>query len=72
MKAHTLTLFHVATNVLASVPTEKHDVQDTVIDEDTMRADIYNAENGRLILSANLYPHNRAIKEILFPTCRFH
>lgn len=67
MKGHTLTLFHMATDILASRGAAKLDCHDIEVDADTLRHDVYDEASGRLVLSANIYPHNRAIKEILFP-----
>jgi len=62
----------MATDILATVSAEKLDRRDVEIDADTLRHDVYDAADGRLILSVNVYPHNRAIKEILFPVCRLN
>ena len=72
MKSDTISLFHIATHILMPFVKEVLRVEQETIDDDTLRHNVYDDRDGRLVLSANIYPHNHAIKEILFPAFRLN
>ena len=72
MKSDSITLFHIVAQLLTPYADKVIQSYDTKVDDDTLRTDVYDDESGKLILSANIYPTTRAMKEILFPMIRLN